>query len=247
MDRDSGEIMPAVPADAIVAIANTAMERVEAMRRLKAAALAITNSNDWVDENGKPYLLVSGAEKIARLFGISWRIEGPIRDEQPDRHYTYTYKGEFSLHGATIEAIGMRSSRDTFFTTRYRDGKRIELSPDEVDATNVKMSAYTNCIGNGITRLLGLRNLTWDDLRLAGITVAAQVSYQQPPQKRGGTKTASEAQMRYIARLLEKIPEGERISRISQILGREVEDLQTITLSDAQTIIEALTKGGQND
>jgi hypothetical protein len=35
----------------------------------------------------------------------------------------------------------------------------------------VKKAAYTNLLGNGITRILGLRNLTWEDLQeFAGIS-----------------------------------------------------------------------------
>ena len=34
----------------------------------------------------------------------------------------------------------------------------------------MKKAAYTNCIGNGITRLLGLRNISYEDLeKVAGI------------------------------------------------------------------------------
>lgn len=117
------------------------------------------------------HLQVSGAEKIARLFGISWRIDEPIREELEGGHYIYTYKGYFSLAGAEIEAIGSRSSKDPFFKRYvYVNGQRKELPPSEIDPGDVKKAAYTNCIGNGITRLLGLRNISYEDLeKVAGI------------------------------------------------------------------------------
>ena len=160
-----------VASEALVELAAQAERRVEAINKIKAYSLRLTQPSDWVDQNGRPYLQVSGAEKIARLFGISWRIDEPIREELEGGHYIYTYKGYFSLAGAEIEAIGSRSSKDPFFKRYvYVNGQRKELPPSEIDPGDVKKAAYTNCIGNGITRLLGLRNISYDDLeKVAGI------------------------------------------------------------------------------
>lgn len=160
-----------VASEALVELAAQAERRVEAINKIKQYSLRLTQPGDWVDQNGRPYLQVSGAEKIARLFGISWRIDEPIREELEGGHYIYTYKGYFSLAGAEIEAIGSRSSKDPFFKRYvYVNGQRKELPPSEIDPGDVKKAAYTNCIGNGITRLLGLRNISYDDLeKVAGI------------------------------------------------------------------------------
>ncbi len=170
--KDSGEQVEGVlitNADNIIALAEKAEQRIEAVKKIKNIALRVTNNKDWCDQNGKPYLEGSGSEKVARVFGISWRINPPTKQPFEDGHYKYNFIGQFSLSGATIEAIGSRSSKDAFFTTRYRDGKKITLTPSEVDESNVEKSAYTNCIGNGVTRLLGIRNLTWEELKQAGI------------------------------------------------------------------------------
>ena len=160
-----------VASEALVELAAQAERRIEAINKIKAYSLRLTQPSDWVDQNGRPYLQVSGAEKIARLFGISWRIDEPIREELEGGHYIYTYKGYFSLAGAEIEAIGSRSSKDPFFKRYvYVNGQRKELPPSEIDPGDVKKAAYTNCIGNGITRLLGLRNISYEDLeKVAGI------------------------------------------------------------------------------
>lgn len=149
----------------IVELANQAEKRIEAINKIKRIALAVTNRHDWVDQNGKPYLQVSGAEKIARLFGISWRIDEPQIEQEEGGYWVVTYKGYFSLGGTTIEAIGTRSSKDPFFRRYdFSGGGKVELPPSQIDKGDVKKAAYTNCIGNGITRLLGLRNLTYTDL-----------------------------------------------------------------------------------
>ena len=176
--------------DTLISLAEQAEKRIDAMNKIKRVAIKLTNRGDWVDQAGKPYLQVSGAEKIARMFGISWRISEPIKETYDGGHFAFTYKGYFSLAGATIEAIGTRSSKDGFFK-KYsgRGDDRVELPPSEIDGGDVKKSAYTNCIGNGITRLLGIRNLTYEDLQeFAGITkeMIATVDYKKKGKRDAG-------------------------------------------------------------
>lgn len=171
----------------LVALAEQAEKRVDALVKIKRAALKSTNPKDWTNQNGNPYLQVSGAEKVGRIFGISWRIDEPIKETLEGGHFSYTYKGYFTLAGATIEAIGTRSSKDGFFKRySWNQGEKTELPPSEIDAGDVKKAAYTNCIGNGVTRLLGIRNLTWEDLKeFAGITQdqVAGVDYKKDGKK----------------------------------------------------------------
>jgi hypothetical protein len=170
MENEVVEIINEVPAiadDRLVAVAEAAERRVEAMGKIKRMSLKMTNARDWTDQGGKPYLQVSGAEKIGRLFGISWRIDEPVYEQEEGGHFGYTYKGYFTLGGATIEAIGTRSSKDGFFK-KYKDGTELPLSA--IDKGDVKKAAYTNLLGSGITRILGMRNLTWEELAEAGIT-----------------------------------------------------------------------------
>lgn len=161
------DFIPAITDETLIVVAEQAERRVEAMNKIKKHALKLTNRHDWVDQDGKPYLQSSGAEKVARMFGISWRISEPTIENLDAGHYIVTYTGEFSLAGATIQAVGTRSSKDGFFKKyRYEEGKRVgELPASEIDRGDVKKSAYSNLLGNGITRLLGIRNLTYEDLQ----------------------------------------------------------------------------------
>lgn len=179
--------VPAIADNTLIALADQAEARVAAMQRIKKVALRMTNAHDWVDQGGKPYLQASGAEKVARLFGISWQIDEPVFEQEEGGHFSYTYKGQFSLAGATIEAIGTRSSKDGFFKKFEWSGyERTELPPSAIDRGDVKKSAYTNMLGNGITRLLGIRNLNYADLEeFAGITkdMLGRVDYKKKGQK----------------------------------------------------------------
>lgn len=151
--------------DNLLAMAEQAERRIEAINRIMSASLKITNEKDWILIAGTPYLQESGATKVARLFGIGWSIENPTCETESDGHFTYTYKGKFFMGGTSIEATGSRSSKDEFFT-----GKTNPKAPQDIDKRDVKMSAYTNCINNGIKRILpGLRNLTAEDMERAGL------------------------------------------------------------------------------
>jgi len=155
---------PAISDDTIIQLAENAEKRIEAIKKIKEISLKVTNVNDWIDQQGRPYLQASGSTKVARVFGVSWRIDEPVYEEFEDGHFQYTFKGEFSLAGSTIESLGVRSSKDGFFTTRYKEGKKIQLTGAEVDKGDVKKAALTNLLGNGVTTILGIRNMTWGEI-----------------------------------------------------------------------------------
>lgn len=168
--NENGVVPSLVPTgladDQLLAVAAAAERRIEAVNKIKKIALKVTNNRDWTDQGGNPYLQVSGSEKVARLFGISWRLDEPIREDHDDGHFSYSFKGYFSMGTAEIEVMGTRSSQDPFF----RGSREQPKPPSEIDRNDVKKGAMTNCIGNGITRLLGIRSLTWEDLAESGIS-----------------------------------------------------------------------------
>lgn len=272
--------LPAIVDTNIVAIAEQAEERLEALNKIKKVALKSTNRHDWVDESGKPYLQASGAEKVARVFGVSWRIFEPTEDDLGGGHYMITYRGEFALGGAIITAIGTRSSKDGFFK-KYKyvgpDKKdRIELPVSEIDKGDVKKSAYTNLLANGITRLLGIRNLTWDALKeYAGITQdqLSSVAYkkegkvqssqagkapsssteqQEQKQRNSPDDPATLAQAQAIHSILKKQgveDELAKMQKVAKILGlKEVPTaVASLTKSQASTVIGVLQKEVDDD
>ncbi len=198
--------VPAIADDQLLAIADQAEKRIEAVKKIKSLVFKVTNQHDWIDQQGKPYLWASGAEKIARLFGISWRISEPEYESLEGGHYSYTYKGYFTLGGATIESVGARSSKDGFFKKygKESNGERKELPPSEIDKTDVKKAAYTNLIGNGITRLLGIRNLTWEELEAAGISKGKSTTVDYGSSKTERTGNISEAQRKRFYAIAKK-------------------------------------------
>ncbi|MCK5601216.1 hypothetical protein KAR91_05085, partial [Candidatus Pacearchaeota archaeon] len=156
--------------DKLLAIAEQAEKRVDALNKIKLIALRTTNVRDWTDHSGKPWLQESGATKVGRLFGVSWKIVGPELETYEDGHFNYTYQGVFSLADITMDAIGSRQSKDGFFNTRYKwdDTKKKmmphDLPPSEIDKGDVKKAAWANCLARGITTILGIKNLTWEEI-----------------------------------------------------------------------------------
>lgn len=175
--------------DNILYLAEKAEKYIAAMNRIMDAALKITNELDWVLIGGKPYLQESGATKVARLFGISIQLIGnPVVTVDGDGYKTYTYKARFMLKDQFIECEGSRSASEDFFAGKGRTKK-----PDEIDDRDVKMAAYTNCINNGIKRLIpNLRNIDVETLERAGLDVSKINGYTFKDGSKGGTSKKAE-------------------------------------------------------
>lgn len=171
--------------DNILYLAEKAEEYIKAMQRIMDAALKITNELDWVLIGGKPYLQESGTTKVARLFGISIQLLGsPTVSIDNEGYKTFTYKARFYLKDQYIECEGSRSMKDDFFA-----GKGIAKKPDEIDERDVKMAAYTNCLNNGIKRLIpNLRNIDVSALERAGLDVGKIEGYTFKEGSKGGKK-----------------------------------------------------------
>lgn len=209
-EEGRGEAMPAVVRndqdalmsmdfDNVLALAERADRMVTALNKIMAAAVRVTTPKDWVLIGGTPYLQESGATKVARLFGIGWRIhEGfPKVEWDTDGYPTYTYRMTFRMGNQSIEAEGMRNARDEFFAGKRsdREGKSLkQKTVDEIDLADVKRAAYTNCLNRGIKAILpGLRNLDAAALEENGVNLGASGGYTFKTGAKGGAKPADSA------------------------------------------------------
>lgn len=181
----------------VLALAERADKMVNALNKIMSAAIKITTERDWCLIGGTPYLQESGAAKVARLFGISWRIHDgyPKTELDGDGYPSYTYRMTFTLGGASIEQDGSRSSRDEFFAGKRSDKNGNALkqkSVDEIDLGDVKRAAYTNCLNNGIKRILpGLRNIDVATLEASGLRGDQIRGYTFKEGSHGGTRQSA--------------------------------------------------------
>lgn len=188
-ERPQGGGLLSSDTDNILYLAEKAEQYISAMNRIMDAALKITNERDWCLIGGGVYLQETGASKIARLFGISIQILGNCIIEADAKGYkTFTYKARFILKDQFVEAEGSRSMKDEFFS-----GKGCRKSPDEIDERDVKMAAYTNCLNNGIKRLIpGLRGLDIKALENAGFDTSQIRGYTFKTGSQGGNSGKAE-------------------------------------------------------
>ncbi len=210
MNEGSGEMMNF---EGVLAVADRAEKMVSALNKIMAAAIKITTPQDWCIIGGTPYLQESGATKVARLFGIGWQIlsESAVPDEEG--YPTYTYRMRFTMGGASIECDGSRSARDDFFagprTDKNGDLKK-QKAVDAIPLRNVKMGAYTNCLNNGIKRILpGLRNLDIATLERGGIDTKKLKGYTFKEGSRGGVGKSAVASGLYCADCKASITQAE--------------------------------------
>ena len=71
-------------------------------------------------------------------------------------------------------------------------GKK-KKTPDEIDERDVKMAAYTNCLNNGIKRLIpNLRNIDVDTLKRAGLDASKIRGYTFKTGSKGGNSGKAE-------------------------------------------------------
>src|SRR3990167_11314990 len=74
-------------------IISLAERRIAKVQKIIGISLQITNAGDWVDQEGKPYLMGSGAEKVARLFGVKIKsVQSRKIDSEDEKGKFYFYE-----------------------------------------------------------------------------------------------------------------------------------------------------------
>lgn len=144
----------------------------EAFKKVRIIAIGYTRESDWVNIDGEPYLQESGAQAIAGPFGVSFgepKSEKIWEEDAKGKHYIIIYRSECyaTRIGRRMWAEGMCSTRDLFFGKSGGEYKALE----DIDERNIRYKAMTNMMGNGIKRLVGLRNIQWKELIAAGLDV----------------------------------------------------------------------------
>ena len=213
----------------------SAERRIAHLDKIITLSLKMTNQNDWIDQQGKPYLTGSGAEKVGRLFGVCWKIlkkEKTISEDEKGNFYIYEYTGEFTLGKDRIETVGTCSQKDQFFAKKGGELKPIS----EIDETNIMKAAYTNCIVNGITRILGIRNLTWEQVEKAGNIKRGSTAKVNYAEGGAGGGKISEAQRKRLFAICKQ--NGKQETEIKEFLKKQykIESTNDIKTKDYDAI-----------
>jgi len=132
-------------------------DSIRIFKAFEEAKKRILSKNDimWIGDDGAPtiegqgtpYIKRSGWRKLARFFGLSWNIENVKKIKMENGGYMYQAKVKiWHPAGASVEAEGVATSEDKFFT---KGGRR------EANEGNVLMKAITVAINRGISDILG--------------------------------------------------------------------------------------------
>jgi len=144
------------PQSGLVAPVCSIEDSIRIFKAFEEAKRRILTKKDimWIGDDGKPtvegegtpYIKRSGWRKLARFFGLSWSIED-VKEIKTENGYLYQAKVKiWHPAGASVEAVGVATSEDKFFT---KGGRR------EANKGNVLMKAITVALNRGISDILG--------------------------------------------------------------------------------------------
>jgi len=162
-------------------------EKLDLFNRIKNISLKLTKPSDWIihtDDN--PYLMDRGSENVGIAFGVDVsgiKLNQEWHEDKDGRYYEYvaTGMGYSKVLNRVVEDIGVCSQRDKFFGRVKGELKPIE----EVDMPNIRRKAITNLHSRLIKRLVGLMNITLNDLQEAKLDISKikKIEYKTGSQK----------------------------------------------------------------
>jgi hypothetical protein len=155
--RDESLVAPlaGMITEAMVSHAEKAVAQVV---KIKKIAMSVTSKTDWQNLGGKMYLSASGTQKVAALFGVSFKEPKIERSEDlVDGEQVITFYATITaiFGGREVPMEGVSSTRDKFFS--MKQGKRIPLG--EIDLPSVRKKALTNAYQRATKDILGIGNV----------------------------------------------------------------------------------------
>ena len=155
----------------------TAGKQIELRQKLLMTGLKALKVHDFQDFDGKPYLEGEGAARIMAVVRGFKVGEAKFTVEIMLPHYFIECAIPMEFMGATTVAIGDCSTADPFFTgrdgqsgqyKRHLDRTGSETMAARLILGDAKKKARENCISRGVSELLGIKGLTWEDLQALG-------------------------------------------------------------------------------
>jgi ribosomal protein S12 len=210
-------------------------QRVEIYDKIISLILKFTKPQDWMDFGGKPFLTSYGAERIRPHLGIKiLQADFQImrrKDKEGKEYELVVYHGLCQFRDDVFPAIGLASTKNTFYRSRKETdpetGKEVTvyLPYEEVDISNIIQHAYSMMIRNAVTRVIGLRNLSWEQLEKAGLKIedipAVRFKRQKEAERNVGRK-------RKEKREEEKKEEGKKEEKVKMISEDQIRAIETL-------------------
>lgn len=152
-------------------------KQIELRRKLLQMGLKALKPHDIQDFGGKPYIEGEGAARIMSAIRGFKVHEPKFAIEKIDNDYFVECVLPMEFLGATVEALGDCSTADVFISGADGQGGRKQKhlertkSPEiaaRMMLSDAKKQAQENAISRGVTFLLGIKGLSWEDLKELG-------------------------------------------------------------------------------
>lgn len=180
------------------------------LAKLVPASIKATRPQDWVQMGKKAYLQGTGIDRVAPLWGLVFGEPRVTRYDHDDGHFEFVVVGGAGSRrtGMAYKSItGGRSSRDSFFWPKTDGESKITkgdykgqiFDPKKhIDSLDVRKAAVENWKTRSAAMLTGLRGLTEEDLKSAGIdtTKITRVEYSRGGQ--GGATVSSDVKAEQV-------------------------------------------------
>lgn len=173
------------------AFIDCAEKQVELRLRLLHTALKALKPHDIQDFDGKPYLEGEGAARIMAVIRGFKVGEAKFSIETIHPHFFIECNIPMEFYGATTVAIGDCSTADPFFTgrdgasgqyKRHLDRTGSEAMAARLILGDAKKKARENALSRGVSELMGIKGLSWEDLEKLGFSrsgAGAKVNYKK--------------------------------------------------------------------
>jgi hypothetical protein len=180
----------------------SAAKQIELRARLLQTALKALKPHDIQDFDGKPYIEGEGAARIMAVIRGFRVEEAKFTIDNIHPHYFIECLIPIEFMGAKTVAIGDCSTADPFFCgkdgnagqyRRHLDRTGSEAMAGRLLLGDAKKKARENAISRGVSELLGLKGLSWEDLEKLGFSrngAGSNVSFKKGSQG-GEIKTIS--------------------------------------------------------
>lgn len=146
-------------------------EQIALWKEFKLGLLSVTTSEDWVDQEGDPYLLDSGIHKVAQVTHLMFGEPAITREDGEDgrgRWTSFTCRLGAACRGRRTADVGYSSTRDPFFAIKW-EGKgesrvKTDVAYEQINIGNVLKKSVTNAQHRVLMKLLAFGGLTWKEL-----------------------------------------------------------------------------------
>lgn len=198
--------------------------RAEMIGKIIPSLVKACHKRNIIDMGGNPYIDDDGCQKIARTIGISYSqpaVDGYYDTDEKTKEKVWVVEvsGEASAFGQSLHEVGACTSSDQFLARR--DLPMIQLKIE------VKKKAYANWRGRCVRGLLGLKELTWEELEKYGFTRDGANSVDFKKGGKGGRTKSGENTQEAVRDAIMKAVDGnegaakELLERATEFPGKD--------------------------